>query len=135
MQDEGQPLGVLEAVAVHGDGFGADDAGLLLLLLPPLRSALLARRALLSTSATQSAHAATALLAPPAPLLDAGGAVSGGEVAQLLRQIRSAALQLTQATRCARDTYGYKVGRIGCHKLEHGGSQAGTHMAAVLCMY
>ena len=48
LSDEGEPLGVVEAVAVHGAGFTQDDAALLALLLPSVRPALLARREQLS---------------------------------------------------------------------------------------
>ena len=112
LSDEGQPLGVIEAVAVHGAGFTPDDAALLPLLLPSVRPALLARRALLSAPATRAAAAppptySPALPARPAvlgtahlsPPLDAAEEARR-EVAPLLRQLSATGAQLTQAGRC-----------------------------------
>ena len=112
LSDEGEPLGVVEAVAVHGAGFTQDDAALLALLLPSVRPALLARREQLSGSASRAAAAAPPTNSPALPArpaargaahlpspLDAG-AEARHEVAPLLRQLGATGAHLTQAGRC-----------------------------------
>jgi hypothetical protein len=130
---EGQPLGVVEAVAVHGAGFTPDDAALLPLLLPSVRPALLARRELLSATATRAAAAAppthssvlparpavlgTAHLSPP---LEAGEEARR-EVAPLLRQLSATGVQLTQAGRCTVFVLDQQRQRLSVHASAEGG--------------
>lgn len=135
LSDEGQPLGVVEAVAVHGAGFTPDDAALLPLLLPSVRPALLARRELLSATALPTLAAAAA---PPtySPALPARPAVLGGshlsppldageearrEVAPLLRQLSAIGAQLTQASRCTVFVLDEQRQRLTFHASAEGG--------------